>query len=633
MLRIAALAAALVVCAAAPAQADPVSIATLWLAAEIGLSYGATTIALAVAPYIVGSALILGASLVTKALLRAANGDQSVSGSGSNISENQATIKQTVAARRRHYGRVKCGGVLAFYAQRNGVLYALILVAQGNIAGFIEYWLNQDIVTLDAGGFVLEDQYRAAGGDISPPDITTDKTARARIQVRYGDDDQTAYETLITVFPEVWTDQHRLLGVAHVLLSFRNVPNEVWNDVYPQGAPTFRTVIGGARVFDPRLPAQSASDKTTWQWSDNPALCILDYLTHADGMGRDRSLFDEASFAAAATACEQRIPLKTGGSEDKYNLNGSYALDDKPSDVLTKMLAVCDGQIVQNSTDGTYGLKVGVWEGTNVTITDNDVLSFEMTQGSDALSAFNRLKITYCSPAHDDQDTEGQAWEDEANIALVGEIRTDDLTLSYCQSHSQARRIAKIAMHRGNPDWKGTVRTNLAGGLRAMGQRIIRLQLSELSIDETFAVAQLSIAGDLSYCDMTVSSLSEDAYDWNPAAEEGDAPDTANPIEIVAAANSPKNFQAIGAWDPMASPPQWLYASWDEVPGFSYELQLRYYTHDNWDAFYLPVGTVSYTGQELKSGYTIYVRIRSISPSGIVSDWSKIDVASYENHS
>lgn len=607
------------------AVAEPISIA-IATAIAAGFS-GATGVILTAGAFgalttavSIGIAVGLSIAVSAASTLLTKKKPQDLSGSSyptPSPQDVQQTIRQSVAARRRHYGRVKSGGLLAFYQSKNGKLYAVILVAQGEIADYEEFWLNDKPVTLDGSHFVIEDQYQYGG------------TSRVQILTKPGTDAQTAHATLITDFPESvgvpgWTSDHRLRGIANVLVIYQDVPNSAFSGMYPQGPPTYRTVMAAAKVFDPRDVDQDSSDATTWEWSDNLALLVLDHLTHADGMGRARSMFDETSFAAAADICDEAIPLKAGGTEKRYRGACSYDLIENPADVQQRLWAACDGEVYQLA-NGTYGFRVGKWVAPTVTIENSAVLSYQMEQGSNALSAFNRLKLIYTSPDHDYQETEAEAWEDAANIADTGETKNEELRLLCCPSPSQARRLGKITMARENPRWRGTVRVQFGPGLRALGERTITLQLAEMEIDETFALQKFDMASDLSYIEMQVASLSSDAYDWDAATEEGTAPVIPDDIPATPAVPVPTGFNVIAgsiSIGGVAGPV--MTATWD-VPTretMLHEINYRKVSTTDWLSQVFDAGVTSWISTILEDGASYEVRLRARTVSGRASDWT-----------
>nr|WP_246686258.1 phage tail protein [Methylobacterium sp. WL8] len=196
--------------------------------------------------------------------------------------------------------------------------------------------------------------------------------------------------------------------------------------------------------------------------------------------------------------------------------------NERRADVLAKLLATCDGELHQ-TPDGKIAIRGGLWTAPVITITDPHILSYEFDNGAGKLAAFNRLKITFTDPYNGYQQTEGDPWDDLAAQALSGEVVSQDLTVGMVTSHSQARRLAKIAMAKANPQNRLTITTDLYG-LLCIDQRIITLQITELGINGTFLITAFTENGDGATCKIALSSLDASAYAWDPASEEGVAP-------------------------------------------------------------------------------------------------------------
>lgn len=409
----------------------------------------------------------------------------------------QATVNQSTGSRVRGYGRAKLGGTRAFWDSRNGVLYQIVMAHHGQIDAFEQFYVGDRAVTLDGNGNVLN-------GGLFPYVV---------IRTKDGSPDQTAHGVMLNDWPDVWTVDHRLRGIANWMVYFVSPMAEEYQQSFPDGYNTpVRCVCRLSRVWDPRTD--------TTAWSDNAALCILDYLTHPDGYNRTLDDIDVGSFAVFADVCDERVALAIGDTEPRYRIWGVYALTDEPQEVLNKMRVACDGELYQTA-EGKIAIRGGVWDAPTVTIRDSDILAHSMEQGSNRLSAFNELKIIYTSPDHDYQAMESAPWEDVEDQAERG-VLSSSLTLDMVPSPTQARRLAKIHIAKANPEWKGTIVANLSA-LDALGERTVRLVLPELGIDDAFFVAGFSIRPDLTGVELSVMSISEAAYSWT-IAEEGQPP-------------------------------------------------------------------------------------------------------------
>lgn len=141
------------------------------------------------------------------------------------------------------------------------------------------------------------------------------------VKVYYGTDTQTADPTFVTEC-EDWTNDHDGAGIAYVAVKMR-MPD--WGDKNPflGGMPEFSWLVRGTKVYDPRKDSTQtaisgsgshrSNDKTTWEWSDNPSLCLLNYLTSERyGKGLGISLIDIEAFADAADTYETSTTVETG---------------------------------------------------------------------------------------------------------------------------------------------------------------------------------------------------------------------------------------------------------------------------------------------------------------------------------
>lgn len=578
---------------------------------------------------IIGVGLSIGANLILRSLIKTPSVDLTLSpagvGSGSSISVGggggvatpqavQSVFKQSIGPRTEHYGRVKVGGQLAFIESKDGTLYSVVCTSAREISAFVEHWLNDATVTLDGSGNVTDAQYQYGG------------SSRAKVLPQLGTAAQAAHSELVAAFPTLWASTAKGTGIANVLTIFSDLPSEGYRQVYPQGAPTYRSVIDAAKVFDPRDVAQSSGDASTWVHSRNPALCILDYLTYEDGLGRPRALFDEDSFAAAADVCDEDVSLKGGGTEKRYALSGSFDLTERPVDVLTRMLSACDGELFPQA-DGTWGLRVGKWYAPSQTLDDaaGEIISYQMQEYADALSGFNLVKPVYVSASHDYQETQAEEWIDSGLYAIYGEYRVNDLRLPMVPSPSQARRLSKIVVAKGNARWSGTITTTLAG-LKVIDQANFTLKLTELDINETFKVVGFRIAGDLTTCEIDVISLSSATYDWDPATEEGTAPPVPPDSPAAQPPPTPTGLAVSRTYVTLQSLSQAavLNLSWDTAPRDSLATELNYKlsTDSEWQSIRVPAGTTTYTTAPVGTGKTYNVRIRALSLGGTPSDWS-----------
>jgi hypothetical protein len=420
---------------------------------------------------------------------------------------NQITVRQALTPRVRGYGRVKMGGAM-FYSGANRTLVQGIVFCEGPIDGFEEVWLNDKKCPYTPG------TYFTFGG--------WNWTNYVTVNLGRGVVPQSVSPAFASAGHYWWDSTHQLNGLAYAVLTC-NLPSNAtknFTNTYQNGVPAVRVVARLLQVYDPR-------NGQTY-WSDNPALCIRDFLTSSRGYNIPASRINDASFIAFANICDQQVPNTNApsGYENRYSFWGTYTLDEEPRAVLERLLASCDGEIIQ-FPDGTVGIRGGQWDAPTVTISDAIILSYEVQQGNDKLSAFNQYRIRYIDSSYwgDYQVIEGYTWDDTAAQTASGQVLPRDFDGTFCASYMQARRLAKIAMHKNNPQWLLTIHTTLAG-LDALGERIVTVVIAELGINTTFFVSKFEIDGDFKGCTLTLASLDSSAYEWNTSEE---ASSTTNP--------------------------------------------------------------------------------------------------------
>lgn len=528
--------------------------------------------------------------------------------------DRQVLVRESTHPRARNYGRVKVSGVLAYLSTKSGALYRVIVTGTGQIDAIEEHWIDDAAVTIDGSG------------DVTGPDPYTD---RINIKYKLGTDTQTAYSDLVSEFPSDWTTDHQGLGMSHALVRLNPIKAEKFPKVYPRGEPNYRQVLRGAKVYDPREAGHDPDDPTTWEWSENAALCILDYMTHADGMALDRTYFDDTDWSDAANDCDDAISLKAGGTAPRYVIGFTYDFLQRPADVLASMLRACDGQIVPTSSGGLK-LVVGKWVTPTVTIDDDAIVDYNLAPGAGVMEAANVIKARFTSPDHDYQATEADEWRDETDITARGELVSSQDYFAV-PNHAQCRRLMKLMAYRLNPAWSGTLTLNNRG-FAVMGERFITLQLSELGIDQDFEVTgdPEIILGDENTVigvRLSVSALSSDAYDWNAATEEGTAPATGD-VSLDSAVEDMSNLSASVEQRTVSGSQKVAVAviSWDAPVNTGLKPQVEIKLSSGSDATWQGLNIATDQDQTetgvLIDGEDYDIRGRFISPAGLEGDWT-----------
>lgn len=493
---------------------------------------------------VVGYAAVTG---ITLGLKYALSGLSAAETSVPSQSGTQA-LRQSIPPRVGGYGRAPIQGYYGCYEVGGYVSADVVFYATGKITGFYRIYLNDNLVDVnestgavsDAGG---RGYYQYTGNPV------------VIIETRLGEAEETAYSTITAAIPNIWTSDHRGDGIASLALTCHSVPLEHFNEVYPDQVPTPRAVLDLYAVYDFRDVGQDREDPGTWEWSTNPIVCLSDYLTNADrgGLGLDyaRAIAPNLQkWIAAADACDVSVVKKDSTSEPRYSCNGWYEYTTNPEEVIGSILASCDGWLAED-VDGSLIPYVGAYAAPPDTavIEEKHILEFAADYGKYHEESANEMTIKYVSPAHDWSDVDGQAWRDEAAIAAAGAVVSSALDLTWVQSFSQARRLAKRAMYRqAATRRRATVVVGLYG-LTLIGQRWIRLNVPSFAgfagaiaevVDGSIDLPNMRVKLDLIVIDPT------ELEQWDPETEEGDPPPVVSPrnFDLLRGLYTPEELMA-----------------------------------------------------------------------------------------
>jgi len=219
-----------------------------------------------------GSTAIVGSFTVatavgTTALLGASIALAYATASGPDVpkpSDGAQPLRQAIPPRPCGYGRARIAGSYMLFDNEPQVAgYSLDVLAmhQGRIAGFVSYYLGDDIVLLNASGIVTN-VVNVVSGDVR---YTSPPSGIITIKTRLGLDTETAYSEVISPLPGKWTTAHRGDSIASLMLACgpsTDVP--FYTKHFPRGLPHPSVAADLSPIYDPRAGDQVRSDPDTW---------------------------------------------------------------------------------------------------------------------------------------------------------------------------------------------------------------------------------------------------------------------------------------------------------------------------------------------------------------------------------
>lgn len=322
------------------------------------------------------------------------------------------------------YGRTRVGGVRIYDASTGGnndFLHRILAFAGHEVESYDEIYLNDEVVTLDGSGNVTSPSRYNGFVRIKKYFGTTVQTADA---------DLVSETSSLAVDAGRWTTDHRLQGIAYLYVRFKY--NQ---DAFPNGVPAVSATIKGKKVYNPAT--------TTTAWSDNPALCLRDYLSSSYGLAQPDARIDDVGVTAAANICNQLV-----SGEKRYTCNGSFVTSFNPSQIISDLLTSMGGLFWYSQ--GKWRMKAAAYVTPTVTLDEDDLRSgISLSTRHSRRSNFNKVKGTFRGSESDWQVADYPAVTDAAFLAADNNIESIvDVPLPFTSDSVTAQRLANIFLRR-----------------------------------------------------------------------------------------------------------------------------------------------------------------------------------------
>ena len=460
------------------------------MAAGIGAAtIGATAITwAAVAGYVIYTAL-------TFVALKALAGDAASAGmtsSGIHVNGVKADAPQRIL-----YGEQRIGGIITYEESTddNKYLHFMLCFTGHEVEEIGQIYINNEAVTLDGSGFIT----------------SHDWASKIRVRKHVGPDAQTADSVFLSETENAAIDSNfRGQGIAYLYVRM-----EYDREVFAQGRPLVTAVVKGRKVYDPRTSLTA--------YSANAALCIRDYASADFGINANSDEFDDAIWSAEADICDEAVNLDAGGSESRYELNGSFTLDMAPKDVLPRMLTGCAGTFFWSQ--GEFILKTGYYSTPIASFDESHLRSgIQIDPRVASRDNFNAVRGTFMDASQkwisvDYPEISGAAFVAEDN----GEENPIDLTLPFTTSGPMAQRLAKVTLYRNREQITFSGKFSLEAYVVQVGDNISITNAQMGFSSKPFEVQAWQLIyerGSPIAVNMTLREISAAAFSWS--AEESD---------------------------------------------------------------------------------------------------------------
>ena len=443
------------------------------------------------------------------------------------------------------YGTRKVGGHVVFLETSgtdNKYLYMAIVLSEGEINDITSIQINDNTVTW-SGDIADNTQITVASNDANFYDGASLITCKPH----FGSDSQTASSLLSTL--NSWTSDHRLRGLAYLAIRFE------WNQDKFGSLPSVTAVVEGKKVYNPNLDgtvtggsgSHRKDTSSTWAYSDNPILQLLDYLRNDRfGMGIANSYFDSnfADWQTASDVCDANITPFSGA--DQIDLMDSHIVIDTSKKAIDNVKEFVRGsRSYLNFSSGIYNILVETTGSASITLTEDNIIGGIAVSSKSKNSRYNRVIVNFINPDKNYQsDTAQFPPVDETGIASADQhstMKTADGELllegrfdfSMFTSPYQAQEMAEIILRRSRSSLDVALKSDAIALDLSIGDIVNITHATPSFSAKPFRVQNLTLNSDHTVS-LQLSEHQESFYTFGTQQEVATIPNTTlpNPFSV-----------------------------------------------------------------------------------------------------
>jgi len=442
-------------------------------------------------------------------------------------------VRSAVEPCRIVYGEARISGPICYVNTRpapgsddNSELWHLIALCSHEVEDITDVWFDGDEIpnaTINWGtdGSISSGKYATPAGKV-------------KLYKQLGTPTQTAQSELAAAFTD-WTTNHRLRSVA-TLTTYFEIGTKSSQGLWANGAPqNMAAVVRGKKVYDPRLDGTQSfgtgthrvDDDTTWEWSDNPALCLADYLIDDRlGIGSEGVTADDVDYAAVADAADVcdtlvEIPPETSPAttEKRYTCNGVLFTTESYQENVEALLSSMNGAL--RWTNGQFVMRASDYVAPSFSFTEDNVIgNVEVEPERPRDQRFNTVRGTFIDPEQKWVRTEFLRVLDSSikTSRDNGQALVTNIDLPMTTGEYEAQRIGFQLIALNNQQTRAIVRLDWSAMRVAPGDRI-ELTVDDLSwSSKVFLVEQMRESPGEGF-ELQVREDSSSAYDDPPVGE------------------------------------------------------------------------------------------------------------------
>jgi hypothetical protein len=215
----------------------------------------------------------------------------------------------------------------------------------------------------------------------------------------------------------------------------------ILHDLSPSGVRLTVVNNSGKLKYTSRPDRDAIGDGTeTWEFSDNPGMCIADYQTRIMKVPYWR--IDWPSYIQTAQDCDELVTIPVASTEKRFTCNGVLSMGEPHKDNLDKLLSSCAGFL--SYTGGLWRVRASVWEAPTITVTEDDLAgNLEVRGSSPEKERVNLIRGFYIDPLRQYEPVEFPHVDSAIYLARDnGKVLPFDLELPATNTSTMAQRVA-----------------------------------------------------------------------------------------------------------------------------------------------------------------------------------------------
>jgi len=453
------------------------------------------------------------------------------------MSGRTVTGRDPTASRKIAYGECRTGGTIVYLANSGGsdeYLHQMTCFAVGECESIEEIWYGDKMVMkLDSGTPKYYDEWSNG----SSPSTTSKFTY---IKTRTGTDSQTAVTGSTATgkeLPSQWTSSHRLLDICYAYTRFD------LEEGHPYiGQPNVTARIKGRKLYDPRKDSTSSiggsgshrpDNPSTWEYSNNSALVILDYLTDSEyGANISHDDINYPALEIALDICDENVTT-ADGTQKRYTCDGIIDTASSLRNNVASILSSMNGKITFSG--GQFFIDAYAYKTPHSVVVDEDMMlgSFTIRTKQSKRDTYNQVRGTFMSALDNFQMSEFPTKKVSQYVADDGEVLELEMKLNMTTDVEAAQRLARLTLLRSRMQDTLKMQLNMKGLQYRVGDNIKVSNTKFGIVEKEFEITRLSIKPDIEngiVVDIEGRETQESIFDWQ--SSYADAYDSGNTIQL-----------------------------------------------------------------------------------------------------